>query len=467
MKELVLPIKGMHCKACEIMIGQNLEDLPDVKRANVSLKTKTATVYSNHLPPHSALRKAIQKAGYDIGYDSKPRVSHKLADYENILYGAVVLIVFAVILKVTNLGSIGALNTSGKSSGIVALLVGVTAGLSTCMALVGGLVLGMSARHAEKHPTATPMQKFRPHLLFNLSRIISFFILGGLIGLLGSVFSLRGSLLGMLTIFVGVVMLLLGLQLTEIFPRLSNRGFTLPSGLAKFLRINNRSEKEYSHRNAIVLGGLSFFLPCGFTQAMQLLAISTGSFASGALIMGMFAIGTAPGLLGVGGLTSVIKGHGTKRFFKVAGVVVVAMAFYNMSNGYNLTGWPKPFSRASQIVEKAPPKFTPTPLTGEVATPEQVADSETDHTLRTTFWLKSDIIPSSFTVKANETYTLEVDAKEDGSGCMSTIMIPGLNNDPQYLKSGKTNKLKFIARRTGTYKITCAMGVPRGEIKVI
>lgn len=467
MKELVLPIKGMHCRSCEIMIGQNLEELPDVKKADVNLKTKTATVYAKHLPPQHVLRRAIQSAGYDIGYDSNPLISRKLSDYSNVLYGVVIVILAAVILKETNLASLGAFNISGKANGVVALLVGLTAGLSTCMALVGGLVLGLSARHAEKHPSATTMQKFRPHLFFNISRIASFFILGGLIGLMGSVFSIKGSLLGILTILVGVVMFVLGLQLTEIFPRLSNGGLTLPAGLAKALGIKKRGDKEYSHKNAATLGTLSFFLPCGFTQAMQLLAISTGSFISGALIMGLFAIGTAPGLLGVGGLTSVVKGASARRFFKIAGVVVVAMAVYNINTGYTLTGWPKPFAAAAQFADRIPPKFTPTPLTGDVEQPEPVDSTPSDRVLKTSYWLNSDIVPSTFTVYANETYALEVDAKETGVGCMSTIMIPGLNNDPQYLVKGKTNKLTFKAKRRGTYQITCAMGVPRGTIKVI
>ena len=40
---------------------------------------------------------------------------------------------------------------------------------------------------------------------------------------------------------------------------------------------------------------------------MQLYAMSTGSPITGALTMGVFALGTAPGLLGVG-LTSIVKG---------------------------------------------------------------------------------------------------------------------------------------------------------------
>lgn len=69
---------------------------------------------------------------------------------------------------------------------------------------------------------------------------------------------------------------------------------------------------------------------------MQAYAITTGNFTTGALAMMAFALGTAPGLLGVGGLTSYLSGASAKRFFKFTGVLVLLLALFNISNGYNL-----------------------------------------------------------------------------------------------------------------------------------
>ncbi|MBP6911491.1 sulfite exporter TauE/SafE family protein [Patescibacteria group bacterium] len=41
----------------------------------------------------------------------------------------------------------------------------------------------------------------------------------------------------------------------------------------------------------------TFFLPCGFTQSMQVYTLSTGSFLAGGLTMLSFALGTLPMLL--------------------------------------------------------------------------------------------------------------------------------------------------------------------------
>jgi plastocyanin domain-containing protein len=49
---------------------------------------------------------------------------------------------------------------------------------------------------------------------------------------------------------------------------------------------------------------------------------------------------------------------------------------------------------------------------------------------------------------------------------MSTIMIPGLFDKPLLLQEGKQLVLEFTPKTAGTYQITCAMGIPRGTIKV-
>ncbi len=444
--KLTIPIEGMHCRACEITIGQHLEKVPRVTRVSVSLKTKTATLDVTSPPSQKELLRAVQTAGYTIGKKKQPWLSHNPSDYKDLCIGILIIGVLAILY---NLFGVNKIITTGNiaSGGIgVALLTGLAAGLSTCMALVGGLVLSLSARHAKKHPTATVMQKFRPHIFFNVSRIVSFFILGGLIGLLGATVQLQGAPLGILMIIVGVVMFSLGLQLTSIMPRVSAGGFTLPPAIARFLGLQKHTDKEYSHSSAIALGTISFFLPCGFTQVMQLYAMSTGSFITGAIVMSVFAIGTAPGLLGIGSLTSLIKGKSSGRFFKITGIAVMVMALLNINSGYTLTGLPVPsFARKSVASTQA----------------------SNGQTLVTTYTLAKDIIPATFTLKSHTDYKLIVDSQDDGQGCMSTIMIPGLFEKPLLLEKGKKQVLSFRTESPGTYKITCAMGINRGTITVV
>lgn len=227
MKTQIVPIRGMHCRSCEIMITEHLERIPNVAKAEVSLKKKSAVITSSEAIADTRIRMAVEAAGYQVGADDTPWYNKNPKVYRDVLIA--IALVVPLLLLAERAGVTQAAVGSPLSQGVfMALIVGITAGVSTCMALVGGLVLGLSARHAEAHPEATAMQRFRPHLFFNASRIVAFFILGGLMGVIGSVFSLSGVTLGILMILVGVVMLILGLQLTELFPRLSSGGITLP-----------------------------------------------------------------------------------------------------------------------------------------------------------------------------------------------------------------------------------------------
>lgn len=613
MHKTVLPIKGMHCRSCEMLIEEQLKEVPNVKHVSVSLKDKQAEVISSHALDPEALKVAVAAAGYEIGIDDKKEwFVRDTKEYMDLAVALAILFVLYLLAKelgLTNLSFSG--STGTPKSLLVVFVIGLTAGVSTCMALVGGLVLGIAARHAEKHPEATRFQNFRPHIYFNLGRILSYFVLGGLIGWVGKVFQLSGSALGILTMGVGIAMLILGVQLTQVSPRISDFSLSMPSGVARFFGIRKHHEKEYSHGNSMLVGALTFFLPCGFTQAMQLYAMSTGSFLSGALIMSVFALGTAPGLLGIGGLTSAIRGGFARAFYKFAGVLVISLSFFNIANGYNLTGWTLPsidvgkttttiqdpnvtiengvqmvrmtqtsygyspnqftirkgipvkwiidsqdsYSCASSILspkigvrkflsegenvidftpqETGTIKFTcsmgmyqgtfnvvddsgqpvapqgaapstqpnriasgscggsgggcgggcgggsgcggcggfkpKAPVVGTTETSPSPTNAETGtQVIRTTYVSsQQDIVPNNFTVAVGKPVRFEVEVKEDGYGCMSTIMVPGLANTPQFLEGGKTLVFDFTPSSTGDYDITCAMGVPRGKISVI
>ena len=425
--------------------------------------------------------------------------------------------------------------------------------------------------------------------------------MGGIIGLIGSIFQLSTSVLGILTVAVGMVMLILGGQLIEIFPILKRISFTLPKSVSRMFGIKDMQAMEYSNTNSAMMGAATFFLPCGFTQAMQLYAMSTGSPVAGALTMGVFALGTAPGLLGVGGLTAAVKGQAARLFFKTAGVVVVLLAFFNITNGLNLLG-ANPItsllgaSTASAASGTADPnvtlengtqvvrmrqvsngyvpnqftiknnipvkwiinsedsntcaasivsqklgirqglqagdnviEFTPTETgsirfscimgmytgafnvvdgntTGVTAPQAQVAAANpnpapagnggscggssggcgcgggakkavttTSGTVETqgsvqlikaVYTQDKDIVPNQFTVKSGQPVKFEIEARDDGVGCMGSVTLPGLSSKVEVFSKGQTTTFEFTPTKAGTFGITCAMGIPRGQIQV-
>lgn len=445
-----LLIKGMHCRSCELLIEEKLKEIPGIKNVDVNYKNKSATFELKSNSDIALAENAVRDAGYEIGLEEKGWISQNPAEYKDLGLAFLILVVLYFIAKqlgIINLSVPGAGNHSSLS---VVFIVGLTAGVSTCMALVGGLILGVAARFSEKHPEATPLQKFRPQLFFILGRILGYALLGGLIGLLGHAFQLSSLALGVLTIVVGLVMLVLGLQLTELFPKISSAKFTLPPSIAKFLGLKNHSQKEYSHTSSMLTGALTFFLPCGFTQAMQLYAMSTGNFWQGALIMGVFALGTAPGLLGVGGLTSFIKGAYAKKFFKFAGLLVIALSIFNLSNGLNLTGLKGlNFSfKSSQTVVKDDPNV------------KLVDGVQVVNMTQTSY----GYTPAKFTIKQGIPVKWVIDG-QDANSCSSSLLAPAINVK-QVLAQG-INTINFTPQKVGTIRFTCSMGMYSGVFNVV
>jgi sulfite exporter TauE/SafE/copper chaperone CopZ len=451
-KYIKVPIKGMHCRSCELIIEEKLKKIPQVKKVEVNYKLGEAVVhYEGEAPGQNLIKEFVSEAGYEVGKESrKPFFNSNIDNLSEVIIGIAILLFLYIVLRSFGLTSINFNpNTSGAGLGLP-LIVGLIAGISTCMALVGGLVLGLATKFSEKHPQATRSEKFRPHLFFVGGRILGYILFGGILGLLGSVFQLSSSLNATLTMLVGALMLFIGLQLINLFPRLSAFSFSLPPSIAKFFGIN-KHEREYSHKHAAILGGLTFFLPCGFTQAMQVFAVSRGNFWDGALIMGLFALGTAPGLLSVGGLTASVKGSFKNLFFKTAGLAIVALSLFNISNGYTLLSTNLVFAGSADAKQ----------LSGDFSDPNVKLENGVQVVKMTE--TNRGYTPNSFKIKKDVPVKWIIDAQDQYS-CAASLIMPrlGINKN---LKIGE-NIIEFTPTETGKLPFSCSMGMYTGAFIV-
>lgn len=449
MNKKIYNIRGMHCRSCELLIEQNIGEIAGVRTVEASYKKGLAIVYFDDTPPAEAkIQRAIADAGYALGTAGMlPWFERDPKEYFILAMGGAVLFVLFLGAKIAGFETF-APNFGDAPAYPVVMFVGLTAGISTCMALVGGLVLGLSARHAELHPEASRWDKFKPHLSFNAGRIITFALLGGAIGSVGSVFRISTSVVGWFVALAGIVMLILGLKLIEIFPKFSALSFSLPAAIGKWFGLNRRA-KHYSHSGSMLAGALTFFLPCGFTQAMQVYAISTGNFISGALIMGLFAVGTVPGLLGIGGLMAFVKGAFGKMFFKFVGLAVILFAFLNISSGMTLTGFRLP--NLTVPVEKQAQKTNLPPI-------------ENGFQVIRMRQLSGGYEPNRFTVRKGIPVRWEIEGTTLYS-CSNAVVIPSLRVGTR-LQMG-SNVLEFTPPQAGRLAFSCAMGMYRGYFDVV
>src|SRR3989339_1798138 len=328
-------VQGMHCNSCVLMIESELGDLPYLTHVKSSLKNNSVEVvgdFGDKTPEQIAdeLTAPLRPHGYTVSVEKKTK-ENKWADFKIAIPAA---LAFAVLFVVVQKMGLVNLVSAGDVTYGTAFVIGIVASLSTCMAVVGGLLLSMSATFAKEG------DKIKPQVLFHLGRIISFFILGGAIGALGSAFQLGPITNFIIGIIIGLVMFVLGLNLLDIFHWTKR----LQPSMPKFLSQKALNVTKLNHTlTPALVGIITFFLPCGFTQSMQIYTLSTGSFLSGGLTMLSFALGSFPMLALISFSSFSIHNNAKKGiFFKSAGLIVILFAIFNLINTFVGIGWIAP-----------------------------------------------------------------------------------------------------------------------------
>ena len=331
MKTYTLHVGGMHCASCSMLIEGELTDLPNITQVKASLKNQNVEIHGefNDDSPEVIAEKlniTLKPHGYTV---SEEKQKHTVQWDEFIIALPITLACIAFFIILQKLGLVNLVTTDKVSYG-TAFLIGMIASVSTCMAVVGGLVLSMSANYAKEG------DKIRPQLFFHIGRLVSFFVLGGVIGALGSVFQIGVTGTIILSFVVAFVLLILGINLLDVFPWAKKLQLTLPT----FMGTRVQGLKQMNHTlTPVLIGVATFFLPCGFTQSMQIYTLTTGSFVTGALTMFVFALGTLPvlALLSFSSLTIHTKAR-SGVFFKTAGLVVVFFGLFNLHNALVIAG---------------------------------------------------------------------------------------------------------------------------------
>lgn len=339
-------VSGMHCNACVLLTETELNDHAIVESAIADLsggcvevvgdfKNKSEQDVANEL---SAL---VEKHGYKISTEKNDSTKHseksskfskssKLSRWSDFkIAGPIALGFLILFLLLQKVGLINLVGGGGVTYG-TAFTIGIIASLSSCMAVVGGLLLSMSATFAKEG------DRIKPQIMFHGGRLVSFFVLGGVIGAVGGAFTLNTSATFALGIIIAIVMFVLGINLLDVFPWAKK----LQPGMPRFISKRAHGVSKLNHTlTPLLVGVATFFLPCGFTQSMQLYSLTTGSFMGGALTMLSFALGTLPVLALISFSSFSIKNSSKQGvFFKAAGLIVIMFAIFNLINSLVVIG---------------------------------------------------------------------------------------------------------------------------------
>src|SRR3989339_2037481 len=321
-----LYIKGMHCPSCEILITDKFKEMPNVTTVSSNFQKQEAEVYFTGHLDQDIVNKKIRPFGYEIGdKTNKNEVQEPMSKkvFEAFL---ITIGLFLIYLTAKEINIIPDINITGSLNLLTVLFLGLVASISTCMATSGALFLSTIGKKTNNLKQA---------IYFSVGRIISYAIFGFIAGLVGSVIITNFKFGTGLTLLAAVFMILLGLDMLKILSFASIIPYSATSNI--FRKLENKLIKD-PHKSAFFLGAITYFLPCGFTQATQVDALGLASPWQSALTMVIFAIGTAPAILFIGSLRGLLKSIIYQYFMKVMAVGVLILGVYYASNFLSIYG---------------------------------------------------------------------------------------------------------------------------------
>ncbi|MDO8551269.1 MAG: sulfite exporter TauE/SafE family protein [bacterium] len=460
MNKYIFKVTGMHCASCEMLIEEKLIQLPEVEAIDASAPKGMVTIYTEGKKPSlETLNNLLKEDNYCACEECELPVKEEegLNTGSLLTSLAIAVAVFLGFLFLNNMGVSGLLNVSASSSLPAFLLFGLLAGVSTCAALTGGIVLSMSQQWQEgfaKNDSLT--EKMKPHILFNIGRLASYTLVGGLLGIIGSRLQLSLTVSAMLVIAVSIFMILNGLKMLGV-PSLAKFQIALPKSITHKARDQKNFQGKYM---PTLMGFLTFLLPCGFTITTESMALLSGNPIQGALIMFAFALGTLPGLLVIG-FSSIKLGNSSysHQFLRVAGALVLLFAVFNINAQFNVLGLPTLNSlNTNTVVAVSDPAAGQTDKTlAPIVNGKQLIQMQAS---------SRGYAPNYFKIRAGMPVRWEI-TDTGTSGCTNAVIANGLFQGQIALTPGQVSSKEFTVEKPGKYRFSCWMGMISGSIEVV
>jgi len=441
-------IKGMTCVNCENKIENKLRKTAGIVNVKVSYSNSTAKItFDTNIIKLEKIEEIIEGLDYTIKksvLDEKNIAANKKTNINQLIAIGIIILAGYIIGKHFGLYNIFN-NFPQAKQGVgygVLFLIGLLTSIH-CVAMCGGINLSQCV-------SKQPIQKWglsslRPSILYNLGRVISYTVVGGIVGGIGSVVSFSGMAKGIVAIIAGIFMVIMGLNMLNIFPWLHKFNIRMPKIFAR--KIND--EKNRVSNSPLYVGLFNGLMPCGPLQAMQLYALSTGSPLKGALSMLLFSLGTVPLMFGLGTLSSFLSKKFTSRMLQVSSILVIFLGVFMFQNGVSVSGIAIP--SFSNISSKSSNSLSVATFANGVQTVTTNLSSSRYEPITVQAG-----IPVKWTIKA---------APGTVNGCNGKMVIPEYNIEKQ-LKVGD-NVIEFTPAKAGTIPYSCWMGMIRSQITVV
>lgn len=321
-------VKGMTCSACERHIEHALSALPGVESVRARFGSGSVELQWDESQTSEA---TIESVLADEGYPVAGEMSKTERIRQWAIAAGIIAVIGTVYFVLKNAGVFNQFPIATPSTALPMLFV---IGLATsihCIAMCGGINISQAGQTGA---CAAPSvrRKLMPSLLYNIGRVVSYTVIGGIVGAIGSSVTPTGGFKGTVSIVAAGFMVVMGLSMLNIIPGVAKIAPRMPRFLGRFI------DQQKTGKGPFVVGLLNGLMPCGPLQAMQLYALSTGSALLGAASMFMFSAGTVPLMFGLGALSSLLSARFSSVMTKVSAVLVIVLGVIMLNAGLVLSG---------------------------------------------------------------------------------------------------------------------------------
>lgn len=218
------------------------------------------------------------------------------------------------------------------------MILGFLGSFGHCVSMCGPLTVAFSLSQ-QRQESSNWRSSLGFHLLLNLGRILSYGLIGAILGGLGQILVARGQLAGigselrqLIAIFTGLMLIWLGLvqvkpnfflQLPIVHPLQGRLHQRLSSGMVQL-------SLETQWWTPLLLGLMWGLIPCGFLYTAQIKATETSNFWLGGATMLAFGLGTMPMMMGVGVSASKLSASRRSQLFRLGGWITLTIGILTL-----------------------------------------------------------------------------------------------------------------------------------------
>ncbi len=432
-----IKIKGMHCISCEMILEKAFKKMDWVELISVNHKKAILELDIKENIEYEKIKEIIKENNFEVVEQEN---NNSWLNLDKILTNIAIYLWLAVFLYLFSMLDLYKYLPDTSSLSLWwALLVWLVASLSTCLAITWWIIIWFS-RYCDSSKWLYWHAKVQG--FFQLWRIVWFFVLWWLLWIVWEVFSISMWMTWILSFIVWFIFLYMWLNIVWIMPSPTKFWLHMPKSFAN--KIESLSKPQY----APIIWALTFFLPCWFTQTMQLLAISSWSFITWWLIMAVFALWTMPVLFSVWLWSSYFKEKNFDILNKFIWLILVIFWFMTISSSYNLLSFTEK-QEEKVVVEK------------QIEKKEIIVET-------INVWHDGwQLDPQTTTIDSTKSYKFVITPDANGRWCMSTLVIPRINKEIHPVRKGVDIVYELNNLLPWKYPVVCSsMWMRQGEIIV-